>query len=257
MLSGPVLPSTSIWRLPQENIERDFGYVHIYRILLDLPDADIQFFASLLSNDEHQRAERYLFAKHRARFIASRAQTRMILARYTGLQPEQIQLSYNAFGKPMLELQSSSDVVHFNVSHSHDLGLVAVTEGCEIGVDIEKVRPDIDYVHISRQFFSPGEVERLLNLPVEAQVEAFYNIWTRKEAFIKGRGTGLSTPLDQFEVSLTVDTPARLLVASEEIEGACEWTLCELKPGTGYVANLAVRSDQWQMSCWQWPVKTR
>ncbi len=257
MLSGPVLPSTSIWRLPQETTERDLSYVHVYQILLDLPDADINYFASLLSNEEHQRAERYLFARHRASFIASRAQTRMILARYTGLQPEQIQLRYNDYGKPLLGFPSIPENLHFNVSHSHDLGLVAVSYGREVGVDIEKVRPDIDYTHISRQFFSPGEIDRLLNLPLEEQVEAFYNIWTRKEAFIKGRGTGLSTPLDQFEVSLAGDAPTRLLQASKEIEGACEWTLCELKPGTGYVANLAVRGDQWQLSCWQWPVKTR
>ncbi len=255
MLSGPVLPSTSIWRLPQEPSEREAEYVHVYRILLDLPDADIQYFASLLSNEEHQRAERYLFAKHRARFIAARAQTRMILARYTGQSPAQVQLTYNSYGKPMLDAAPGG--IHFNVSHSHDLGLLAITEGLEIGVDIEKVRPDIDYVHISRQFFSQGEIGRLLDLPTEEQVEAFYNIWTRKEAFIKGRGTGLSTPLDQFEVSLGGDTPGRLVQASEEIENACEWTLCELKPGTGYVANLAVHGDQWQLSCWQWPVKSR
>ncbi len=257
MLTGPVLPSTSIWRLPQEQIEREAGYVHVYRILLDLPEADIQYFASLLSNDEHQRAERYLFSKHRARFIASRAQTRMILGRYIGLRPEEVALSYNAYGKPLLDSQSGNGSLHFNVSHSHDLGLVAVTAGSEIGVDIEKVRPDIDYTHISRQFFSQGEIDRLLNLPLDEQVEAFYNIWTRKEAFIKGRGTGLSTPLDQFEVSLNGDAFAQSVQASPEIEGACEWTLCELKPGTGYVANMAVHADQWQLSCWQWPVKTR
>ncbi len=257
MLSGPVLPSTSIWRLPQEQIEREAGYIHVYRILLDLPEADIQYFASLLSNEEHQRAERYLFSKHRARFIASRAQAKMILGRYTGLKPEQVELTYNPYGKPLLEALPGSSTLHFNVSHSHDLGLVAVTEVAEIGVDIEKVRPDIDYTHISRQFFSLDETERLLDLPAEEQVEAFYNIWTRKEAFIKGRGIGLATPLDQFDVSIDGNAPSRLKHASEEIEGAYEWTLCELKPGTGYVANLAVHGDQWQLSCWQWPVKTR
>lgn len=255
MHNGPVLPSASIWRLPQEPILRDASCVHVYRILLDLPDSDAQYFTSLLSNEEHQRAERYLFSKHRARFIAARVQLKMILGRYTGLSPDQVTFSYNAYGKPSLEGAGAGQRLCFNVSHSHELGLVAITGGMDVGVDIERIRPDIDYVHISRQFFSPGEIERLLVLPADEQVEAFYTCWTRKEAFIKGCGMGLATPLDQFEVSMDANVPGRLLHAAADIVDAGEWRLCELKPGTGYVANLAVRGEQWQLSCWQWPVK--
>jgi 4'-phosphopantetheinyl transferase len=243
-------PSSNVWRLPPKEPLITDKTVHVYRIALDLPEGDIQEMLKFLSADEVTRANRFVYPTYRDHFIAGRAQLRFILSRYTRQDPAKIILDYNEYGKPFLT--SSPGVVQFNLSHSHNLGLLAITANKRVGVDIERVRTDIDYAQIAKQFFSAGEVARLLDLPGELQLEAFYACWTRKEAFIKARGKGLTIPLDQFEVSFDPHTSPRLIHTGSDMVNKNEWSLYELRPGTGYIATLAVQDQDWSIQCWQW-----
>jgi 4'-phosphopantetheinyl transferase len=245
------VPSSNFWRLPPKDPLLTDKIIHVYRLALDLPEGDIQEMSKLLSADEMIRANRFVYPTYRDHFIAGRAQLRQILSRYSKRNPGDILFDYNEYGKPFLS--SSPGSVQFNISHSHVLGLLAITGNKRVGVDIERIRTDIDYAQIAQQFFSPGEVKRLLDLPTQIQLEAFYACWTRKEAFIKARGKGLTIPLDQFEVSFTPQTPPQIIHTGTDLIQKGEWSLYELRPGTGYVAALAVQDQDCKIQCWQWP----
>jgi 4'-phosphopantetheinyl transferase len=248
----PKPSSANIWRLPPKELLLTDKSIHVYRIALDLPDGDIHELTAILSPDEIARANRFVYPNYRSYFIAGRAQMRLILSRYTHQYAGDLDFDYNEYGKPFLS--SPTGNIQFNASHSQLLGLVAVTLNKRIGVDIERVRTDIDYTQIAQQFFAPGEVERLMDLPLEMRLEAFYACWTRKEAFIKARGMGLAIPLDQFEVSFTPDLPPQLVYSGSDLIAKHDWSLYELRPGTGYIAALAVQKQDWEILCWQWPL---
>jgi len=142
--------------------------------------------------------------------------------------------------------------LRFNLSHSHGLALVAVTRGREIGVDIEWVRPGMSDERIAERFFSTGEVRALRKLPERLQDEAFFNCWTRKEAYIKAKGEGLSMPLSDFEVSLRPEESAALLSTKRDPQEASRWLICELFPAPGFVAALVVETGDWKLRCLQW-----
>ena len=159
--------------------------------------------------DELVRAERFYFDEDRIHFIVGRGFLRCTLASYFGVQPKQLRFTYNAFGKPNLDLPSGS-WLKFNLSHAGKLALLAVTAGRELGVDLELIRPGMAQELIPEQFFSPSEVESLRGLPEEHQDAAFFACWTRKEAYVKAKGKGLSIPLDEFDVSLAPEYPRGL-----------------------------------------------
>jgi len=238
--------------------------VHVWRATLSVSEPVQPSLLSILSPDERTKAERFYFAKDRARSIAARAMLRVILSRYLEVKPAHLRFRYNRFGKPALIGQSGLDPLHFNMSHSGELALYAITRARKIGVDVEHVREDLASEQIAERFFSPREVAMLHALPVNMRTQGFFNCWTRKEAYIKARGEGLSLPLDRFDVSLTPGQPAALLrvrqsesEADDEIEGdgkleASRWSLRELSPGPSYAAAIAVQGCGWQLKCWQW-----
>jgi 4'-phosphopantetheinyl transferase len=138
----------------------------------------------------------------------------------------------------------------FNVSHSHGIALYAITREREVGVDVEYVRHDMAGESIAERFFSAQEVARLRALPAEAQPLAFFNCWTRKEAFIKAIGEGLSFPLDQFEVSLDAKEPSAMVSLRDGPRETSRWSLRALPVGEGYVAALVVEGHEWRLECW-------
>ncbi len=176
----------------------------------------------------------------------------MILSRYTDIAPEQLQFTYSAYGKPALAEATGGTTLRFNLSHSAGLALCAVTHNREIGVDIEGMRTISELRQISKQFFSANESAVLLALPEHIQPEAFLTCWTRKEAYIKAKGEGLSMPLNCFDVSLVPGEPAALLATRGDPNEASRWLLRELFPGPGYLAAIVVEGQDWHMRCWQW-----
>ncbi len=183
----------------------------------------------LLSSDERDRASRFHFSRDRDHFIACRSILRIILSEYLKISPPMIEFSYSAHGKP------ATHGLHFNVSHSDGLAAFAVSRTREVGIDIERINPEIVAGQIAEQFFSPGEVFALRALPEDRQVNAFFRCWTRKEAYAKACGLGLTLSLAEFEVNL--DDPAKFL------RGGKGWEIESFLPAPGYIGAVVARSS--------------
>ena len=226
--------------------------VHVWLASLDRAAPVVQGLLKTLAPDERSRAERFYFQKDRDHFIVARGILRAILSRYLETEPDQVRFYYASYGKPELTKEFDSHGLRFNVSHSQGLALFAITRNREVGVDLEEIRPGISSEEIAERFFSPQEVSVLRALPNDLQDEAFFNCWTRKEAYIKAKGEGLSMPLDTFDVSLVPGESAALLSTKAEPQEASRWSLRELFPAPGFAAAIAVEGKDWQLKCWEW-----
>lgn len=225
---------------------------HVWAVTLAQSAECIGRCAQALSPDEISRAERFHFERDRRRFIAGHGVLRAILGHYVGRQPAQIEFEYSPRGKPTLAESSGSDTFHFNLAHSDDLMLVAVTRGCEIGVDVERLRFMRDAEDVAERLFSARESTRLKALPEGQKRAAFFRLWTRKEACLKATGVGITESLCEAEVSFLPGEQPRLNRLFGD-EHACEkWRLCELAPATGFIAALAVAAPDVRIKGWQW-----
>lgn len=184
-----------------------------------------------LSKDEINRADSYAFDQHRRCYINVRSILKILLGRYTGCTAEDIHIKYTTYGKPFVDGQ-----IEFNVSYSRTMGIIAFAGKGQVGVDIEKVRLMEESGDIVRSLFSESEQLAYLNIPDIEQNEAFFELWTRKEAFIKAIGRGLYFPLNEFSVA--VDGPVRLDIQGDDYTGS-DWTLEDISPNPQYRAALA------------------
>jgi 4'-phosphopantetheinyl transferase len=219
------------------------GEVHVWTASLEQPAETVARLRALLNDDERARADRFLFEKGRTQFTVGRGVLRLLVGRYLGVRPEEVRFAYNAYGKPMLGGVGPEASLRFNLSHSGSLVLYALAQGREVGIDVETIRPDFAADNIAQRFFAPAEVAALRALPEAARTTGFFTCWTRKEAFIKARGKGLSIPLDAFEVSLAPGARAEVLVTHDDPDEAGRWTLHDLQPGPGYAGALAVAGE--------------
>ena len=244
------------WSPPPSTLELSNQDVHVWLTKLNSLTTQVQQMAQCLSENELTRAGRFHFKQDKMRFIVCRSVLRMILGRYLHIEPNRVQFSYGPHGKPYLEETVGDGTLRFNLGHSNDIALCAFTRCREIGVDIEYIRDLPDADQIAYRFFSADEIATLNSLPVSQRPQAFFNCWTRKEAYIKAIGKGLSQPLDQFEVSLAPGAPASLLSVRGAPEEASRWSLKALTPASGYAAALAVEGHNWRPAFWQFPVST-
>ena len=226
--------------------------VHVWRAQLELSLSQVQELRGILTDDELDRANRFSFEIDRQRFIAARGTLRSILSRYITMHPSHLRFHYNQYGKPFLAPEFSAYLFNFNLSHSGSMALYAITWNMEIGVDVERVRSDFEYEAIAERFFSANEVAILRTIPTEKKLEAFYNCWTRKEAYIKAHGKGLSLPLDSFDVSFAPWQPPMLLITKDEPQERSLWTILDLKLRLGYVGALAVKGTGCKFGYWEW-----
>jgi len=240
------------WSLPPRDLTLNDDEVHVWRVASNSTGLRLENLRQTLGADERARAERFYFRRDRDRFIIRRGLLRTILGRYLATEPDRLQFTYGAHSKPALAPQDSGMQLRFNVSHSAGLVLYAFARGREIGVDLEAIQPAIAWEHIPEHFFSAWEVVALRALPVDVQPEAFFTYWTRKEAYVKARGTGLALRLDEFDVSVVPGEPAALLRTTGDALEASRWSLQSLAPGRGYVGALAVEGHARQLKCWQW-----
>jgi 4'-phosphopantetheinyl transferase len=225
--------------------------VHIWSARLDQSAETVAHMRLLLSADELERADRFHFDRDYEHFITARGLLRTILATYLNEEPARICFSYSAFGKPSLAMNSSS--LRFNLSHSHGHCLVAVACDREVGVDIEMLRDDVAHEQIAERFFSPREASKFRALPKELSVAAFFNCWTRKEAYVKACGTGLSLGLDQFDVSFVPGEPA-LLEYVQAPMNLSSWSLSDIQAGDGYAAAVVVEGSALSVRNREWPL---
>ena len=240
----------TLWQAPPRSIEARRDEVHVWRASLSVAPSQLQALAPLLSADEKERAGRFHFDKDHGEFIAGRALLRILLGRYLQRAPSQLQFSYGAAGKP--RLAGEDPAPQFNLSHSHGLALYAFSRGREIGVDVEQIRSNADVEKIAERFFSAQEAATLQALPAHERGKAFLDCWTRKEAYIKAKGDGLTAPLDAFSVSLSPGEPAALLDVKDNPGEVSRWSLRDLDPGLGYAGAIIVEGSEWRLKCWEW-----
>jgi 4'-phosphopantetheinyl transferase len=224
------------------------GEVHVWFARLDRTHARLSRMRTVLDPDETARADRFLMEVHRNRFIAARALLRDLLAGYLGQPPGAIRFAYNEWGKPALAPGLVARDLRFNLSHSQDLAMYAFVLERDVGVDIEMIRADIANERIAENFFSRWEVETLRALPLEHQAEAFFNCWTRKEAYVKARGQGLSIELDSFDVSLAPGEEAKILRGDD----CLDWSMVSFNPDHGWVAAMATQGSPLQIAKPRW-----
>jgi 4'-phosphopantetheinyl transferase len=226
--------------------------VHVWHASLQQPVEVIQKLEAVLSEEERKRADRFRFAKDRQSFIVGRGILRNLLSRYTGIKPEEIQFKYNPAGKPFLANEEADPEICFNLSHAGQLVLYAFSWRGQVGIDVECIRPMEEMDQVAEINFSRAEYARFKKVSPQDRLRAFYNCWTRKEAFIKAIGDGMSFPLQEFEVSLEPDVPAQLLTVHGSSEGANHWTMHDLKTRDGYAAALVVEGIDHSICHKQW-----
>lgn len=240
------------WAAPPTNLVLTENEVHAWRASLQQPVSIIQHLQQFLSVEEVTKAGRFYFEKDRHHSIVARGLLRVLVGRYLQVEPGQLTFCYNAYGKPALDLPFAESGLHFNLSHSHELALYAFTYTRHIGIDVEYMRTNVAFEQVARHSFSPNEQAMLLSLPEAVRLQAFYNCWTRKEAYIKARGKGLSLPLHLFDVSLIPGEPVQLLSSREDPQETTRWSLQELMPGADYAGALVVEGSGWNLGSWEW-----
>lgn len=224
--------------------------VHLWCASLQSFSVMTKTLMALLSKDEITRADRFRSTANRDFFTIGRGLLRSILSSYTGVQPQSIEFYYNEFGKPFLLLKSDQTPLAFNLSHSEDLAVYGVSYIKRIGVDIERIRRNLEYKELAQQFFSETEYKAFELLPEESKCDAFFRCWTRKESYVKALGKGMSIPLNQFDVSLAPYECTELIHTKVERETSVGWHIYSLESIVNYTIALAVEAKNIKLKIW-------
>jgi 4'-phosphopantetheinyl transferase len=236
-IRGSALPAAQSLELPADQ-------VHVWLANLDsYPAEDLK---SLLSNDEVKRAERFHFEKHRNHFIVARGLLRQLLAAYLNTAAIDLKFDYAEKEKPSLG-SADKGAINFNLAHSYGRAAYAFSRNRELGIDLELIREDFGGAEIAQRFFSRSEVAALGKVPRELAAQAFFNCWTRKEAYIKAIGEGLSMPLDTFDVTLAPGEPAALLRNHKDSREVERWSMLSIAAPEKFVAALVVEGKDWTL----------
>jgi len=230
--------------------------VHVWRAVLDVAADTRARLERLLSGDELQRAACFHRSQDRERFILARAFLRDALSAYVQTEPADLQFAVTPAGKPRLRGRGAGTPVQFNLSHSDAIALLAITADRPVGIDIERVRRDIEHDAIVRQFFSPTECREYFRLGDEERPSAFARLWTRKEAYLKALGEGMGKPLDSFAVPMAPGAAAESAAFLAEPDADGEWIVFGIDAPPGYEAALATRGQLPRLFSWTWQPDT-
>lgn len=241
------------WSQPPANVVLLEDDVHVWYSSLDLPAPSLQRFEATLDAGERERAKRFCFERERARFVAGRGLLRSILGYYAGVEPSGLDFYYSSHGKPSLTERFGGHKIQFNLAHSSGRAIYAVALDREIGVDLERVVPIVEAGQIANRFFSDREKAALHSLAESEKGEAFFKIWTAKEAYLKACGKGLAYPLDKIDVSLEEEESRRSLKIRARTQEDSHWSLEQLRPASGFTAAVVVEGSNYRLASWQWP----
>ena len=220
------------------------GEVHVHRFGLDREKKDRARLHRYLSHEEMGRADRLLNQLACHRFVVGRGMLREILSGYLELDPGSLRITAGRHGKPELSAEQRQSGLCFNLSHADGLALLAVSGHCELGIDLERQQDDLPFQGMAAQFFSCREQAELFRLPPgPLQLGAFYRCWTRKEAYLKGCGSGFYQPADSFDVSLLPGQPPALLEHRTNQDEPASWRLMDITVPDGFYATLAVKGE--------------
>ena len=235
---------------PSSSLVLKENEVHIWSVQTHGESISSGDFKELLSSVEQDRASKFKFETDRRRYITAHAALRSILSIYVNSPARELQFASGPYGKPKLAPIHAKKKIEFNLSHSHELALIAVTQGREIGVDVEWVRKDFAFDEVAQRFFTTREVAALHALPLHLQREAFYKCWTSKEAFLKAKGTGLSGQLDEVEI-VFIDQVVRVKGTMPNL------SLIELTVDEGYVAAMVVNGAEPRLRYYAWESRSK
>jgi len=238
-----------LWNAAPSDLQLADGQVHVLAAPLDASANRLAELAQWLAPDEWQRAKRFHLERDSRRFIIGRGTLREILGGLLDVKPLSVVFSYGQFGKPSLATPGAAHSLRFNLAHSDSIAVYAFAKH-ELGVDIERIRALAEAEQIAARFFSPREAGRWRALPARLRSEAFFNCWTRKEAYLKAVGSGLDDRLSQIEVSFASGATAELPGIFHD---SPSWFLHPLTPVAAYVGALAIKQDGLQVNCWRWP----
>ena len=227
------------------------GTIHVWRIDLQHP-ALLALGERLLTDDESARARRFLYDQHRLRFMAGRSAMRLLLGRCTGSDPAAIRFHYGAHGKPSLPAGSAGPAVRFNFTNSDRRALLAVAVDRDIGIDLESRARDINLPGLVRHILNASEAAEFRALPAAVRHQAILTIWTRKEAWIKALGEGLSRPLKSFSVPVDPGVTEQITAMTEAPGKTVEWTFRLLDAHPDDIATLTARGADWTCRCLDW-----
>ncbi len=252
MVDNPNLETN--WQDPLQPPILANNQVHVWRANLDLPTAEINQLATLLSTDEIARANKFRFPEHKRRFIATRGILRQLLGNYLQISAKILKFEYSDRGKPRLAASISDSSLEFNVSHSQEYALYGFTHHNQIGVDLEYLRDMKDAAKIAERFFSPRESQLIASLNSEQQQRIFFKLWTAKEAYLKAIGTGLTGSLDGVDISLDQAGYPSLLAINGNVAAAASWSMHHCIPAINYVASVAIKTNiiKQQINFWNW-----
>ena len=237
-------PANDLWLLPRGVVELNDDEVHVWRLMVAANESQDESLAALLSADERQRAKQFRFDKDRRLYTTAHAAMRSLLAFYLRVPGDEIHIISGAQGKPLIARPTGSRL-EFNLSHSHDLALLAVARDSAVGVDVELVN-DFAFQEVAERFFTAKEVANISALPHALQRDAFYKCWTSKEAFLKAKGTGLSGKLDEVEI---LSTAEGLVKIAASVPG---WSLLDLPQLSGYAVAAVIAGATLPVRCYRW-----
>jgi 4'-phosphopantetheinyl transferase len=220
--------------------------VHLWRVRLVCDEPTLRSLESVLAPAERQRADHFHYPRDRRRYVVGRGRLRLLLGEYLSRTPSEISIETTTLGKPSVADQPSEGL-RFNLAHSEELALIAIAKGREIGVDVERERPEVDCVELAKRFFAPEELAALAASPPAERHTVFYRCWTRKEAYIKAIGLGMQIPLDSFAVTAESDSAA-LIHTTHDPSQIRKWELRSLFPMSGFAAAVAVEGRYWRLS---------
>jgi 4'-phosphopantetheinyl transferase len=249
--SGRTEANLGNWSKAPSTLSWPTGWIDVWKVRLDEPQSAGSE-ANVLSLDEEARGSRFHFEKDRDYFIRCRSALRCLLANYLALTASEARFDYATGGKPRLAADQNPRALEFNVSHSGNIALIAVGAERRVGVDVEKIRLDVDTDALAERFFSVHERAGLRALPDHVRVAGFFACWTRKEAFLKATGDGLSFPLADFSVSTHPDLPPQVEEIREDIEAGKKWSLGDLSVGDDYRATVASDTSFSVLNTYAW-----
>ncbi len=261
----PVSPQQ--WSESPDRLQLIPETVDVWLFSLNQPSAKLDEMRKLLSSDELARSERFFQQSSGEQYVAAHGILRILLGRYLNKSPEKIVFNKNTHGKPMLvtfpdnspDIADSNNIsAHFNLSHAHDYGLIAISPDRAVGVDIEYLKREFEYLKIARRFFSPAEYESLQNTPGPLQKDAFFSGWCRKEAILKALGTGLSGGLGNFDVSISTEPHTEIIKLPEHLQAKAspnskaKWCIQNLPEVDSYTHAVAAEGDDWALRCFSY-----
>ena len=240
-----------MWDKTPAELQLDNAFVDVWRSRIDLSAAKIDEYRATLSDDELKRAEQFTFPNKQEEYVVTRGLLRSALALVLKQDPGSFNFNYSESKKPYLKTEVDRQPIAFNVSHSHGQALVAISLGRKLGVDIEKIRPEVEFEKLASRFFSSAEHKALMECAQAERVAAFFATWTRKEAFVKAVGKGIAFGLSEFDVNVDANAPPKMLSTRWDANDVGNWHMASIESVNSHMATVVADGSAFQLRLWQ------